>query len=331
MSTEDIHELLFLGRSFMESRVLLTGVELNVFTELSRSPRTAEELAKAISADPRALACLLHALAAMTLLTVDRGVFAPSPKAARYLCDGSPESILPMARHSAGLWHRWDRLTAIVQGEPASQPTGNSAMAPDQLEAFIGAMHVVGAPQADRIVAEVAPGTARALIDIGGASGTYTAAFLRACPAMRATLFDREPVVEMARTRLTEMGMIDRVTFVGGDFRTNSLPGGHDLAFLSAIIHMNSPAENLALYKNVYSALVPGGRLIIRDHVMSADRTQPRAGALFAINMLVGTPGGGTYTLAEIRDDLETAGFTAVRLIADGDQMDQMVEAYRQD
>lgn len=78
-----------------------------------------------------------------------------------------------------------------------------------------------------------------------------------------------------------------------------------------------------------HDALVPGGRLVIRDHVMSPDRTTPRSGALFAINMLVGTDAGGTFTFDEISSWLLEAGFERPRLLRDGERMDALVEAFR--
>ena len=119
----------------------------------------------------------------------------------------------------------------------------------------------------------------------------------------------------MARERIQEVGMMDRVTLSPGDFYQDALPPGHDFALLSAIIHQNSLEQNRRLYANVYQALVPGGRIVVRDHVMSADRTQPLDGALFAVNMLVGTAGGGTYTFDEIAEGLNAAGFSSIRLL----------------
>jgi predicted O-methyltransferase YrrM len=178
-------------------------------------------------------------------------------------------------------------------------------------------------------VAAVGGGEARNLLDVGGASGTYTLAFLQAVPEMKATLFDRREVVEMARKRLGEAGVLDRVTLVGGDFYRDEFPPGHDLAFVSAIIHQNSPEQNLDLYQKGFRALVPGGRIVIRDHVMEPDRTQPRDGAIFAVNMLVGTSGGNTYTYQEIHSGLEKAGFTRIRLLQKGDRMDGLVEGFK--
>ena len=79
----------------------------------------------------------------------------------------------------------------------------------------------------------------------------------------------------------------------------------------------------------VEGALVPGGRVIVRDHVMQPDRTQPRRGAVFAINMLVSTAGGDCYTLDEIRDGLTQAGFERVGLLVEDEQMNGLVEAFR--
>ena len=172
-------------------------------------------------------------------------------------------------------------------------------------------------------------GSARRLLDVGGGPGTYTAAFLRAAPELRATLFDLPLVVEIARERLSAAGLLDRVTLVAGDFEKDPLPPGHDLAWISAIIHQNGPAQNDALYARILRALVPGGRLVIRDHVMDPGRTRPRAGALFAVNMLVGTEQGGTYTSDEIKAGLERAGFTGVRQLRSGDRMDCLVEAFK--
>ena len=74
-----------------------------------------------------------------------------------------------------------------------------------------------------------------------------------------------------------------------------------------------SARENRDLLRRVFAALAPGGRLVIQDHVMAEDRTTPRAGAMFAVNMLVGTERGGTFTEGEYTAWLREAGFGEVR------------------
>jgi SAM-dependent methyltransferase len=312
----------------MEARILLTGAELDLFTLLARGPISAGEVTAAIQGNLRGVTILLDALAAMGLVEKKGDRYTCPPPVAALLSKDSPTAVLPMVLHAVGLWQRWSRLTKIVrQGAANAKPASFGDAA--QMRAFIGAMHVVGARMGRDVVAAINPGSARDLLDVGGASGTYTQAFLEMCPGMRATVFDLPPVIELARERLGQAGLLDRVTLVGGDFYRDELPGGHDLALLSAIIHQNSPEQNRDLYRKIARALAPGGRLVIRDHVMSPDRTQPAAGALFAVNMLVATQGGGTYTLDEIRDALEKAGFERVRLLQADAHMSALVEAYK--
>lgn len=318
-----------LARQFMESRILLTAAELNLFTPLAEKPHTAEQLAGRLGCDTRALTILLDALAAMGLLEKENGAYRTPPAAAAFLSRESRRSVIPMILHAAHLWESWSGLTPVVRGTGPSQAPASGARDAEELSAFIGAMHVVGLPLAEKIVAAIGPGPARKLLDVGGASGTYTIAFLKAAPGMKATLFDRPEVIPMARARLAESGLLDRVRLAAGDFYRDELPGGHDLALLSAIIHQNSPQENGELFGKVFRALVPGGRIVIRDHVMDPDRTQPRDGAIFAVNMLVNTEGGSTYTFEEVRGWLEGAGFANVRWLQKGEHMDSLVDAFR--
>ncbi|HSV72727.1 MAG TPA: methyltransferase [Chthonomonadales bacterium] len=328
MTAQDPPALLGQARAFVEARILLTGTELGVFDVLAVECLGVDEIARRLSLDTRAATILLDALVAMGHLLKRDSLYANAPHAQRFLASGSPASVAPMLLHQSNLWPRWTRLTEVVRnGVPDVEDA--SPAADGDLRAFIGAMHVVGSQQASSTAAQMRLGDAKALLDVGGASGTYVLACLRESPGLRATLFDRPAVIEMARERLHREGALDRVTLVAGDFYMDELPGGHDLVLLSAIIHQNSRAQNVALYRKCYGALVPGGRLVIRDHVMSPERTLPAAGAIFAVNMLVATPGGGTYTLAEIREDLQAAGLERVAQIHEGDVMDALVEAYR--
>jgi len=133
----------------------------------------------------------------------------------------------------------------------------------------------------------------------------------------------------MARKRLAEVGLLDRVKIAPGDYTVDELPPGHDLALLSAVIHSNSRETNRQLYEKVFRALGPGGTVLIRDFVLDETRTSPPDGAVFAVNMLVATRAGNCYTFGEIREDLESAGFGDVRMILEGERMDQLVAATR--
>lgn len=197
----------------------------------------------------------------------------------------------------------------------------------EQRKAFIGAMDVLGRDLSISIADTFDATRFRRLLDIGGGSGTYTIAFLRKYAQLQGVLFDLPPVIAITRERLQAERLSHRVSLIPGDYYRDTLPAGCDLALLSAVIHQNSPAENLDLFTKIYRALDPGGALLIRDFVMDPSRTRPTKGALFALNMLVNTLGGDTYTFGEIREGLEKAGFVNVVLLRAGDQQDGLVKA----
>lgn len=312
-------ELLDLMRTYQPSCVLGAAAELDLFSRLARRPQTARQL----GGNQRAMTILLDALTALRLLAKRGTRYAVPRQVAAVLTHDSPVSVLPMIQHQANCLRRWAQLAETVRtGRPARREPSVRGAAADY-DAFIGAMHVINADCADHVIRAIRPLRYRHLLDVGGASGTWTAAFLRACPGAMATLFDLPAVIPLARRRLAGMP----VKFVAGDFYRDALPGGADLAWVSAIVHQNSRAENRRLFANIRRALVPGGRIAIRDILMAANRTQPVMGALFAVNMLVATKGGGTFTFAELRDDLEAAGFRWVTLARRDEGMNAVVVA----
>ena len=321
--------ILALGSNFMESRIFLTAAELDVFTLLAKNSMSVKEIADTLNVTVRGITIVLDAVVSMGLLEKENETYHCPAEVASILSKESSSSIMPMVMHSVGLWKRWSDLTAIVRhGTPRTRPSVFDSRESEQ-EAFIGAMHVIANKVAPGIVEAIQPGKAKKLLDIGGASGSYTQAFLDACPDMKATIFDLPSVIKIAKRRLAGTGFLDRITLVAGDFYNDELPRGHDLALLSAIIHQNSPEQNIDLYHKIYRALVPGGRLVIRDHIMSPDHTQPTSGTIFAVNMLVGTPGGGTYTFDEIQASLESTGFINIKLIQDDERMQGLVEGFK--
>jgi predicted O-methyltransferase YrrM len=153
------------------------------------------------------------------------------------------------------------------------------------------------------------------LLDLGGGSGAYSIAFARALPELRAEILDRPGVVPIARRHIEEAGLGERVKVRVGDLRDDRYGSDYDLLFMSAICHMNSPEENLAMFRKAFEALSPSGRVVIQDFILNADKTGPRTGALFALNMLVGTRAGSSYSIEEYGDWLRSVGFQEVQQI----------------
>jgi ubiquinone/menaquinone biosynthesis C-methylase UbiE len=190
-------------------------------------------------------------------------------------------------------------------------------------------MHSVSGPLADDVVARLNPPGFNHLLDVGGASGTWTLAFLRAMPGAQATIFDLPDAIQQAQARFAGTEFADGITFAAGDFYHNELPAGADFAWVSAIVHQHSRQHNRDLYAKVYRALSSGGWIGVRDFVMAPARTQPADGALFAVNMLANTDSGGTFTFDEFAEDLRAAGFIEPEWRVRSQDMSSVVMAQR--
>ena len=310
-------DLMQLVRGYQASRVVLTGIELGAFTAVERlRPRaTAERVAAELRADLRATEILLDALVALGLLTKERGAFANGATARRFLVAGSADDATVALRHNLNLWESWSSLTECVRSGRPAHVREMAERGDEWTVPFIAAMHRNAAVRAPLVVQAVGPEAVRRLLDVGGGSGAYSIAFARANPALHADVLDLETVLPIASRYIVEAGLADRVHARRGDLRRDHLGSGHDLVLLSAICHMLGPDENRDLFRRAFEALVPGGRIVIQDHVMDGDKTSPRAGALFAVNMLVGTLAGATYSEAEYGGWLGEAGFTGVRRV----------------
>lgn len=294
--------------SFEECRVLLSALELDIFTAVGKGA-TAPQVAQKLRANPRSTETFLNSLAAMGALTKREGVFRNTAVTARYFDDASPESRRLPTLHTADMWKAWSNLTESVRAGTGAGYEEMSDRDNRWTNAFIAAMHHGAMGQAASVVRAVGVKGVSRLLDIGGGSGAYSIAFAQANPALRAEVLDLPKVVPIARKYIEEAGLSDRITTRIGDLRKDDFGRDYDLLFLSAICHMLSPDENRDLLRRCHRALKPGGRVVIRDFVLGPDKTTPKWAALFALNMLVATQGGGCYSEEEYTSWLRAAGF----------------------
>ena len=315
--------------------ICITGAaaELDLFTPLIRAPQSAAELAAQRETDLRATVMLLDALTALGILHKSD---APEPAYSvkdeyRELLDiAHPKTYVPMLRHRLNCVRQWTDLARVLQSGKPQARTPSILGSTEDYRSFVLAMHSVGITFAAAVIDafEQAGGlTFRHLLDVGGASGTYTLEMLKRMPGARATIFDLPPAIEEARQRFAGTAFESRIRLSAGNFDTDELPAGCNFAWVSAIIHQFDRQHAQALYAKIHRALEPGGTIAVRDFVMQADRTAPFDGVMFAINMLTATQRGMCYTFDEIRGDLEASGFTAVRFAVPADTMGAIVTA----
>jgi precorrin-6B methylase 2 len=320
--------VLEIGRSYQPACVLLAAAELDIFSALAERPRTAPELATVVHGDVRGTTILVDALVALGFLEKREGVYSTAPGIVETLAGNGSECVLAMLRHHANCLRSWAQLASVVRsGHPADR-TPSVLGADTDRTSFIEAMEVASREAAPKVVEALALPAFDHLLDVGGGPATWTIAFLHAFPGTTATLYDLPEVIPIARRHVEGAGLVARVRFVAGDFASDDrLPSGSDLAWVSAIVHQNSRQENRELFRKIHTALEPVGRILIRDVVMDESHTSPPGGALFAVNMLVRTPGGGTFSSDELTEDLRHAGFRDPDVVRGARDMDWVIQA----
>ena len=311
MNPNQIREI---ASSFQKSRILLSGIELDLFTNIGEAGTTSDRLAAALHLELHACDRLLNALASLGFLDKQEQKFFNTADSYTFLSKNSPE-VLGGLMHTNHLWNTWSHLSEVVRTGKSAHPEEINDRGEGWIFPFISAMHDRATKQAPAQLADLDLSEINSVLDVGGGSGAYSMEFVRRKPAIRATVFDLPNVVPITGQFIEKEGFTGKINTYTGDYTLDELPGGFDLVFLSAILHSNSLLVNGDLMKKCFGSLREGGRIVIQDWIMNDDRTLPTAGAIFAINMLVGTDAGDCFTNQEVTEILEEAGFVNVSRI----------------
>jgi len=304
----DPNKIREVAASFQKSRILLSGFELDIFSNIDEAGTTGKQVAARLQLDNNACERLLNALVSMGFLTKKDHLYFNTNESSVFLSKKSPD-YLGGLMHSNHLWKTWSNLTQVVRTGIPSQNKEINERGEEWLHAFITAMHDRAKKQSPQQLAKIDLSGINSILDVGGGSGAFSMEFISRKPEIEATVFDLPHVVPITKKFIDREGFTDRIKTSAGDYTTDDLPKGFDLVFLSAVIHSNSLEVNRGLIKKCFDALNLNGRIIIQDWIMNNDRTQPASGAIFSINMLVGTEAGGTFTEKEVTDALNDAGF----------------------
>ncbi len=295
-------------------RVLLAGLELDLFTTVGERSWTIAELAKVLHVSERGLAILCRNLAMAGVLQKKGATYKNSRLGATALNANHPAyrgSYLDLIKSH---WMDWLRLLESVRsGLPIDHDVPDS---PDYRRRFTWAMHHRTLETAPAIAAQVNVRQAKTFLDLGGGPGTYAMAFLAKNPQLRATVCDREAALDVAQEIAATHRAGRRLSYLPLDFTRTSIPGTYDVIWYSNVLHIYSPADNQVIFKRALAALNPGGRLIVQDAFLhDREGLFPAEASLFAVSMLLFTEGGNTYSAAEISKWLKDTGFGRVKVL----------------
>jgi SAM-dependent methyltransferase len=313
----DFAELAAIAGGHAEARAIQTALKLGMFEALADGSRHAAEIADRLCTDPRATSLLANAMAALGLLAIEKGSYSLAPAASRFLLKSSPDYLGGMILFDEDIFQYWVRLEDSVRsGRPARPPDMFQAEAEDT-ERFIRAMDSLTRARGDAewVAQHLDLGGIDSIADLGGGPGTYLAAILRRWPAIRGAIWDLPATLQVARRVLAEREReaMGRIELREVDYLKGPLPGPVGAIFMSNIIHSENERDNADLMVKSFDALRSGGLIVLKDHVMNRGLTEPRAGAVFALYLLL-TTRGRDYSFDEIAGWLAAAGFIDIKL-----------------
>jgi acetylserotonin N-methyltransferase len=313
--------ILDLLEAFRRSKVMFTAVSLGIFDALEDRPRTAAELAEALSLHADALARLLDAAVGLKLLERRGDAYANAPAASAYLCKGSPSRLTGYINYSnTALWKLWGNLEgAVREGTHRWKETfgwdgpifSSFFRTEDDKREFLMGMHGYGLMSSPKVVAAFDLGRYKRLVDLGGATGHLAIAACRHYPKLRAAVFDLPAAVPLAQEIVGASPVAGRIDILAGDFFADELPEA-DLYALGRIVHDWSEDKVLALLKRIFDRLPPGGGLLIAEKLLDDDRSGPVWAQMQNLGMLLYTE-GRERTIGEYEALLRHAGFAEVR------------------
>ena len=309
-------ELLQLSGAYWGACTLHAGVKLDVFSHLVDESLTADELAQRLATDRRGLTMLLHALTALGLLQKEGERFRASELSAAHLSRSSADYMGHIIMHHHNLVESWGRLDqAVKSGAPVRGSLSHDA-AEQERESFLMGMFNLASLIAPRIAGQFELDGRRRLLDLAGGPGTYAIHFCLQHPELTAVVFDLPTTRPFAEQTIKRFGLEERISFMAGDITEDTLEGGYDVVWISHLLHSEDSASSAAILRKAAAALQPGGLLLIQEFILDNYKTAPLFPALFALNMLINTPHGQSYTEAELSSLMAQAGLVEIRRLA---------------
>jgi 3-hydroxy-5-methyl-1-naphthoate 3-O-methyltransferase len=298
--------------------IVNAAVEHGIFDNLDKGAKTAQELAGAAGVPLRGVRAIANALVGIDLLAKGAdGRYSLTPESAAFLVSRKPSFLGRLIWHTTvQILPRWTRLAEAVEHGKPTGGVNHQEGGVEFFQQFVEDLFPLSYPAAQALAAELKVAAAAApvsVLDLAAGSGVWSIALAQASPNVSVTAVDWPGVLEVTQRMTARFGVADRYTFVAEDLGLADFGHGHHVATLGHILHSEGEARSRELLKKTFAALAPGGTIAIQEFLVDEQRAKNVMGLLFAVNMLVATDDGDTFTFEEIAGWLRESGFVDVR------------------
>jgi 2-polyprenyl-3-methyl-5-hydroxy-6-metoxy-1,4-benzoquinol methylase len=295
--------------------MLEAGVRHKIFDALDAGPKTAEQVATTRGVSPRGARILLNGLAGLEFIRKNGDQYSLSPESAKFLVSTKPTFMGGILRHTSTIIPNWLQLADVVKSGKPAKSVNQEGTGAEFFRDFVEDMFPMGIAASKQLADSLDLKGPVKVLDIAAGSGVWSIPIAQKYPDARVTVVDWEGVIPACKKVTQRMGVGDRYDYKPGDLLAVDFGKGYNVATLGHILHSEGEERSKRLIKKVFDALAPGGTIAIAEMIPNDDRTGPPHALIFAVNMLVHTDAGDTFTFTEMSRWLKAAGFTNPRTL----------------
>jgi 3-hydroxy-5-methyl-1-naphthoate 3-O-methyltransferase len=305
---------------FAPPLMIETALRYGVFDILDKGAKSLDDLCVETGTSPRGLRMVLDALVGLDVLSKDdTGHYALTEESATFLVTGKPTyhgAFFLLTKEP--MLSSWSKLDEVVKsGRPAQhinrEQEGSSFFLKFVEDIF--PIHYAGAQALATALGVQSTSVPISVLDLAAGSGVWSVAIAQQSPQIRVTAVDWPGVIPVTKKVTAHYGLADRYKFVAGDLHDANFGQGHTIATLGHILHSEGESRSRRLLRKTFEALAPGGTIAIAEILVDAKRRAAVPALIFAVNMLVNSDEGDTFSFDEIRGWLQDAGFGEVRTV----------------
>jgi len=304
-------EVLFqIASGFMAAKHLFIANEVGLFSSLAGTSRRLDELALDTGIAEHRLRIVADAMVSLGVLERHGEVYRNGAAAAAFLSGSGESDLRPVLRF-------WDQLsypmwTGFGDAVRTGQGRSPGELPADKQRLYSEGVAAIQAAPAAALAGSYDFSQHERLLDLGGGNASWLLAVLQRNAGLRGTLFELPGPASLARQRLAEDPIAQRLVVMDGDFFQQAIPTEHDVVLIANVMHLFSPARNQDLLRRTRESVASGARLLLADFWTNPERTDPPFAALMAGEFLVITGEGDVYSAQQVKDWLDHTGWRVV-------------------